>query len=93
MDQDDGGLKLLFEKVPLGEKPWGEEVQMQVNSRKEATLTTPEVVRETFEVTSEDGVKVFAAEKYMPGIEIKGTVLCLHPMGGLAHMYWDLPLE
>ena len=51
------------------------------------------VGRETFEVTADDGVKIFGSEKYVAGMDIKGTVLLLHPMNALGHIYWDIPME
>ena len=37
------------------------------------------VVRETFKVKTDDGVKIFGSEKYVEGMDIRGTVLLLHP--------------
>ena len=51
------------------------------------------VVRETFEVTTDDGIRIVGSEKYLPASEPRGTVILLHPMVALGHLYWDIPFK
>ena len=65
------------------------------DSRKSGAVDSDgeKVVRETFEVRTDDGIRIFGSEKYLADSEIRGTVLLLHPMTALGHLYLDIPFK